>query len=146
MKNENPVILDRWESQLVWYAKGWSKEKISMEDALKHLWGNRCGLKTEHVNISYLVRPLLKLLIKLNVFDNLDNALSTFIEDTGPQQKYSNGILYTDNQGYYSRICWVCLYEFLSIIQVYDGPEQTDPRFIMLPFEPNLFIKAEYDN
>jgi len=150
-KNKKPIELDRWESQLIWYAKGWLEDDeknpidITMEKALKNLWGNRCGLLSEHVHISYVARPLLKLLIKLNLFSNLDHALSEMIEGMDPQNKWSRDPNYTDSDSYYLRICWVCLYTFLSNIQVYNSTDQTDPRFIMLPFEPHLFMKAEYD-
>lgn len=146
VKNENPIILDRWESQLIWYAKGWLEDKdISTEDALKHLWGNRCALLSKHVEIRFIAKALIKLIIKLNLFDNLDYAISSLLEGCSPQSMYSRDIDYTENKGYYVKICWVCLFNFISTCKVYDGANQTDPRFILLPFEPELFNESDYD-
>ncbi len=135
------IELDKWESQLVYLGKHWFKlneEGISLEQALKNLWGERCGMYARHVDLDFVAGALLKLVQK--VIPNFN--LNDFITNMAPQQYGETK--YTDNKTYSERICWVCLYNYLSILQVRDSNREGESIELvkLMPFEPKLFRTA----
>ena len=135
------IKLDKWESQLIWLSKFWFKyeeEDLTLNEALKNLWGERCGMYARHVDLDYVSGALLKLVQK--VIPNFN--LNDFITNMAPQQYGETK--YTDNKTYSERICWVCLYNYLSILQVRDSNREGESIELvkLMPFEPKLFRTA----
>lgn len=160
MKNKNPIELDRWESQLVLYGKHHLKDpnpdvgglfnmhQMPLEQVLKNLWGNRCGIQSKHIDLKHMAFVLLRICVKVGVFENIDYALTEFLSNAGPQSSWTQDGHYTDNNGFYLRICWVCLFTFLSTLHVRDKDEKTQEwvdYITFTPFEPNLLLVCEND-
>ena len=139
------IKLDRWESQFVWLSKGWLNsyfEENELEyaediDALKNLWGERCGMYAKHVDIVFIAKSLYETVVKCGCFNN--RSAFTFIEDMAILDKYSRLEVYKDNTGYLKRVCWVALQKYLSTLQIFANGTH-DTLIELQPFEPELFL------
>jgi hypothetical protein len=133
------IVLNRWDSQLVWLAKGWVKtniEDMDYKDALKNLWSKRAGVYPEDINLGFISPILIKLVEKTEP----NFMLIKLIGDLAPVQYFETK--YTNNKEYAERVCWVCLYQYLSVLQTNEHDENGDlyPLVEMMPFELDLFI------
>lgn len=135
------IKLDRWESQLVWLSKGWvtidaDGNDILVKDALKNLWAHRSGLNPEHVEMRFVATALVELVQK--VIPNF--RLPDFLNDIAPVQYWATK--YTDNKGYQERVCWVCLYQYLSNLQIKEKNEKGEWDILveMEALDYDLFI------
>lgn len=143
------IYLDKWESQLVWLSKGWVNEKktdeeaIPLEEALKNLWGRRCGMYSRHVDIRHIASSLIELVQKTT--PNLN--LVSFVGNMAPVQYFDNP-KYTDNKGYNLRVCWVCLYNYLSTLQILDKDAYGNSITLvdMQPLDLDLFTDEEVND
>ena len=137
------IELDKWESQLVYLSKRaleYSAEiNINYKDALKNLWGERQCMHPKHVDLGYVGGALVDLVQKVVPGLNLKG----FLSNLAPFQYFE--VKYTDNASYAERICWVCLYNYLSILQVREKDENDNWYDIisLMPFEPELFKSKE---
>ena len=136
------IELDRWESQLVYLAKKFPIHETDYVDALKMIWSEKGGMRPEHVNLEYVGEVLVNLLEKVVP----DFKLTELLNKLAPVQ-YGE-IQYTDNKTYGERICWVCLYNYLSVLQINSslpGMSATFPIIGLTPYEPGLLIVKDED-
>lgn len=142
------IKLDKWESHLIWLGKGWVdkksldlEEETNLEELLKILWGKRCGMYAEHVDVGFVAKALVELVKK--VTPNFDFV--TFLGNMAPAQYWA--IKYTNNKEYNLRICWVCLYNYLSILQTNDIIDGEKIAIVELqPLDLDLFIEEDNEN
>ncbi len=128
------IKLDKWDSQLAWLSKGWFEEKdIPLEEAIRNLWSNRSGIYKKFVELGYVANHLFDLLFKLNLMG--EHSRGRFLAEMSPVNQYTGNLNYSNKSEYVMRIIWVCLYSFISTIQVKEGDEIL---IEMLPFEPEL--------
>jgi len=157
------IKLNKWESQLVYLSKGHLGKYINdirgvensfsmfpddfnLKDVLQNLWGERCGLYPEHVELYFVAEKIYDTVEKCDCFKKMGNhSPFSFIAEMMPQYKYDNReINYTDNKSYIERICKVGLKSFLSPLQIYEIDLVEKITLIDLqPFEPELFLTEE---
>jgi hypothetical protein len=145
------IVLDKWESQFVWYSKSWldsyfvdnELEYLELEIALKNLWGVRCGILPKYIDMVFIAESLYMTVVKCDCFNNNKSAF-TFIQDMAIQDHYSHTVQYSNNREYLKRVCWVALYQYLSVLKIFDSnPDRT--LIHLEPFEPELFLTKEED-
>lgn len=136
------IELDRWQSQLVYLAKGYAESEIDkntdFEVLLKNLWSNRTGIPVEYIRLGYVANVLLALVQQ--VTPNFD--LNEFVNRMRPI--HYGEIIYTDNQSYAKRVCWTCLYHYLIVLQIrdYNKNGKLFDLIKLKPFEINLLTKG----
>jgi len=134
------IELNKWESQFVYLSKHYIEIETGKKDAdfrvmLKNLWSNKYGIFPEYVDFKDIAVELLRIVKKVKPDFNVSN----FILKMSPDQYGSKK--YTDNKTYLERVCWVCLYDYLSPLQLKEYDMNGD--FILLiklqPFDINSF-------
>lgn len=135
------IKLDKWESQLVWMSKGWTDKKEPFEKLLQNLWGNRSGTYSSQVYIGHVASTLVKLVQKVE--PNFD--LVSFLEKLSPDHLYYS-VKYKTNDEFQSRVCWVCLYQYLSILKIRETKDKDEYAEVLIevqPLELDLFMPIE---
>lgn len=96
--NIEPVVLDKWDSQLVWIAKGWvDKDGIDKITACKNLWTHRCYIDFQYVEVVHIISRCLNILKYTMETEKLLNKIIGWLV---PQHEFTCETLYTDNKGY----------------------------------------------
>ena len=136
-----PIVLDKWDSQLVWLSKGWLKnpKDLQFEQLIKNLWSNRCGFYTEFVEIGYVASHTFSLLFKLGLFDDYDRMAGKLLSDLAPVSMFEvrKEPRYKDNAGFALYTIWVCLYNNLSTLQICEDGKDL---IILQEFEPDFLL------
>ena len=128
-------ILDKWDSQYLYLAKGWfttsiyNVKKDNSENVkpliAKYIWADRCGIKVEHVEFIRIVQHLLDLMLDLGVADSRETFLS-FVTNCSPHKKYS--VLYSKPikkytvEDFHKSVFNSCM-RFLNLLPVKEGGE-----------------------
>ncbi len=139
------VKLDKWESQFVLYSKGHfnktNKDELDYKQVVKNIWENRAGFYIEDREIGWCAQFLLSLVRKLGLFD-YEDKIARFIGSLSPINTMTGETRYKTNVDYMYRVIWVCLFEYLSTIQVIGNDEEVlvefeefDPLVCMLGVE-----------
>ena len=135
------IKLDRWESQLVWYSKGWlggytrdnELPSVELDDALRFFMGRKAGMRAEYISLRLVAGYLYDLVEKCHCLEK--TVPFSFVEAIAPQARYYSDLSYNNNKGFYSKVCTVSLDKYLSNLVAEDMDLQ--------PFEPELFLWKE---